>query len=68
MGVRLVNTKPVEQADYSRLSNSTVTFEVPSSRYPSPGAKRGADSSTRVAVFLTSTLQTASAVRPAAVT
>ena len=35
-----------------QTSNSKVTFEVPSSRYPRPGAKRGADSSTRVAVLL----------------
>ena len=27
-GVSLANAKPVKQADYSRLSNSMVTFEV----------------------------------------
>ena len=40
-GVRLANAKPVEQADYSRLSNSMVTFEVTFSRYPRPGEGGG---------------------------
>ena len=47
-GVRLANAKLIEQEDYGRLLNLMVTAEVTSSRYPHPGAKHGADSSTSV--------------------
>ena len=51
-GVGLAKKKPVEQAAYSRLLKSMVTFDVTSSRYSRPWAKRGADSDTGSPCFL----------------